>query len=448
MGHSVGKTRLTIGVVVAVAVVWAGCGASSQQTFTLGDGGQDATIGHDSGNAGEAGAADVPIKLGGGDTSPKCVPSTCKQLKADCGKVTDPKCGGVVNCGTCSGGKTCGGGGVHNQCGLSGSGGDSCVKETCASQKISCGQAGNGCGGELSCGVCALPQICGGDPTKPGQCGCTGTCSKVPTCEAGTTTLTGKVYDPAGTYGLYNALVYVPNDPTDPGLKPFPPGITCDICGATAAGDPLVTAMTAPDGTFTLSGMPAGPAIPLVIQLGRWRRQFTVDVATPCGANSVPDKTLEMPKNHTMGDLPRIAIVTGGYDPVECVLLKIGVDQSEFTDPGGSGYIQFFTATDPSSPFPPGNYYGFPPTGAGAVISGSTPSQDSLFATTGGPGNGPLINNYDMTILECEGYPETQVQSQLTALATYAGAGGRVFASDFQYAWLYPESMNRPPAAR
>ncbi len=383
MGHSVGKTRLTIGAVVAVAVVWAGCGASTQQTFAPGDGGQDATVAHDSGNGG---TADGPIKLGGDDASNKCVPSTCKELKADCGKVTDPKCGGVVNCGTCSSGKTCGGGGVHNQCGVGGSGADSCVKETCASQKISCGQAGNGCGGKLSCGVCALPQICGGDPKKPGQCGCTGTCAKVPTCEAGTTTLTGKVYDPAGTYGLYNALVYVPNDPTDPGLEPFPAGITCDICGATAAGDPLVTAMTAPDGTFTLSGMPVGPAIPLVIQLGRWRRQFTIDVATPCGANSVPDKTLEMPKNHTVGDIPRIAILTGGLDPVECVLLKIGIDQSEFTNPGGGGYFNFYMSNDPSAP-------NRPTQGAGARIDANTPGQDALFATTGGPSNGPVIDN-------------------------------------------------------
>jgi hypothetical protein len=427
MGHWTGKSRLTVSFVAAVAAVWVGCGSNQQASV---DGGPDATLG-DSGKSGHGkGDSGVPIKLGSNDASSKCVPSTCKELKADCGAVTDPKCGGIVECGTCSGGKTCGGGGVHNQCGVGGTESDGCVKETCASQKISCGQAGNGCGGKLSCGVCALPQICGGDPSKPGQCGCTGTCAKVPKCEAGTTTLTGKVYDPAGNYGLYNALVYVPNDPSDPGLKPFPAGITCDICGAAAAGDPLVTAMTAPDGTFTLSGMPVGPSIPLVIQLGRWRRQFTVDVATACGANSVADKTLEMPSNHTVGDLPRIAILTGGLDPVECVLLKIGIDQSEFTDPGGGGYINFYMSNDPSAPSPPVQ-------GAGARIDSNTPGQDALFVTTGGPSNGPVINNYDMTILECEGYPETQSSTQEAALAAYAAAGGRIFASDFQYAWLW-----------
>ena len=94
---------------------------------------------------------------------------------------------------------------------------------------------------------------------KPGQCGCTGVCEQIPTCPPGkTTTLTGTVLDPAGLHPLYDALVYVPNDPNDPGLQPFPPGINCDLCGATAAGNPLVTTYTAPDGTFTLSDVPVG----------------------------------------------------------------------------------------------------------------------------------------------------------------------------------------------
>ena len=108
----------------------------------------------------------------------------------------------------------------------------------------------------------------------------------------------------------------------------------------------------------------------------------------------------------------------------------MGIDQSEFTDPGGGGHINFYMSDDASSPNPPIQ-------GAGASIDPDTPGQDALFATTGGPGNGPVINNYDMTILECEGYPQTQTQAQEAALAAYAAAGGRIFASDFQYAWLW-----------
>jgi hypothetical protein len=246
-----------------------------------------------------------------------------------------------------------------------------------------------------------------------------------------TTTLSGKVLDPAGKNGLYNALVYIPNDPSDPGLQPFPAGITCDQCGSTAAGDPLVTTNTAPDGTFTLSGVPVGASIPLVIQLGRWRRQFTIPISNACGPNTIPAGTvLSMPQNHTQGDLPRIAFVTGTLDPVECLFRKIGVQDSEFSDPGGAGYFQFFLGD--------GLYEGSFP-GKGAQISGSTPSTASLFAATGGPMNGPLINNYDMVIEECQGFPQGQTAARETALAAYAAAGGRVFASDFQYTWLFQQ---------
>jgi hypothetical protein len=419
---------------LAVLAIGLGCGGTSavSSAYYTVDGSVD-------GHGGSKPDGTVGAEAGMLKTVDGCVPSTCAELHANCGKsVTDPKCGGVVDCSAqpCPSGTACGGGGVPNQCGSGGGGpNDACTRLTCESQSITCGQAGDGCGGMLECGSCTAPQSCGGG-TNPGQCGCSGLCAQIPACagDAGgllSTTLSGKVYDPAGTYGLYHALVYVPNNPNDPGLKPFPPGITCDICGSTAAGDPLVSAFTGTDGSFTLSGVPVGSSIPLVIQLGRWRRQFTFNVATPCGSNSIPDQTLLMPKNHTQGDMPRVAIVTGSFDPVECVLEKIGIDMSEFTDPGGGGYIQFFTANDPSAPDP-----AVTQEGSGAVLSASTPSQDALFATTGGPANGPLINNYDMAILECEGYPETQTVAQQAALATYAAAGGRVFASDYAYTWL------------
>jgi hypothetical protein len=441
MNHRAGTARFSIGAVVGAALLalvgcGVGCGGSDGSGFgdagTGADvsmtktGGKDATVDHDAKDSGST------MLMTGGDSTSTCVPSTCTALNANCGAVTDTKCGGIVQCGTCTTPSICGGGGTPNQCGtgsgLDGGGGsgEACVKVTCASQSITCGAAGDGCGGMLSCGTCTAPQTCGG--ATPGQCGCTGTCAQVPTCESGTTTLTGKVYDPAATYGIYNALVYVPNNTSDPGLAPFPAGITCDVCGATAAGDPLVTTYTKPDGTFTLTGVPAGASVPLIIQLGRWRRQFTVNVATPCGTNAVPDKTLAMPSTHMQGDLPRIAVVTGTLDPVECVLHKMGIAQSEFTDPGGGGYINFFLATGE---------------GPGSSIDSATPQQTALFAATGGPMNGPVINNYDMTIFECEGYEAQQPVAQENALAAYAGAGGRVFASDFQYTWFFESS---PPA--
>jgi hypothetical protein len=238
------------------------------------------------------------------------------------------------------------------------------------------------------------------------------------------------VFDPAGARPLDNVLVYVPGDPSDPGLQPFPPGIAC---GYTAAGSPLVSTTTAPDGTFTLTGVPVGGAIPIVIQLGRWRRQFTVPVTTACGPNSVPaSTTLSMPQNHSQGDMPRIAIVTGALDPVECALLDFGIEQGEFTDPGKGGYINFFTANDPTNPQPGEG-------GPGATLSSETPGQDALFAQTGGGADGtaPLIDDYDIVILECEGYQEVETAAQQADLAAYLAAGGQVYGSDYIYDWFY-----------
>jgi hypothetical protein len=237
-----------------------------------------------------------------------------------------------------------------------------------------------------------------------------------------TTTLSGTVYDPAALHPLYNALVYIPNNPKDPGLQPFQPGISCDQCGATAAGDPLVSTQTAPDGTFKLTNVPVGGSIPLVVQLGHWRRQFTVNVANSCAANTVPAKTLTMPATHAQGDIPYIAILTGGLDPVECTLRKMGVADSEFTDRGNGGHINFFTAIDTGAINPPLQ-------GHGSVIDPQTPAQAALMTT-------PVITQYDMVVLECEGYPQVETAADLATLLNYVNAGGRVFASDFAWSWL------------
>jgi hypothetical protein len=45
-----------------------------------------------------------------------CAPTTCQAQGASCGSIPDG-CGGTLECGACSGGQTCGGGGTPNQCG-------------------------------------------------------------------------------------------------------------------------------------------------------------------------------------------------------------------------------------------------------------------------------------------------------------------------------------------
>jgi len=45
----------------------------------------------------------------------------------------------------------------------------SCSAKSCKDLGLACGSADNGCGGQLACGTCALPQVCGGTGL-PGQC--------------------------------------------------------------------------------------------------------------------------------------------------------------------------------------------------------------------------------------------------------------------------------------
>ena len=59
-------------------------------------------------------------------------------------------------------------------------------------------------------------------------------------------------------------------------VKPFTPGVQCDQCGgAGAQANVLVSATSGADGKFTLSNVPVGNNIPVVIQIGRWRRVFS-----------------------------------------------------------------------------------------------------------------------------------------------------------------------------
>src|SRR5262249_4036693 len=122
-------------------------------------------------------------------------------------------------------------------------------------------------------------------------------------------------------------------------------GVTCDRCGAVTSGSPLVTTLTEADGTFLLKDVPTGSNIPLVIQIGRWRRQVTLPTVPACTNTPIIDVNLvRLPRNKSEGDIPLMAIATGNADPFECLLRKMGISDSEFTAPGGGGRIHYYVA--------------------------------------------------------------------------------------------------------
>ena len=127
-----------------------------------------------------------------------------------------------------------------------------------------------------------------------------------------------------------------------------------------------------------------------------------------------------MPQNHSQGDIPLIAIATGSADQAECVLLKMGISQSEFTDPGGGGRINLFGGGGAA--------------GSGVVLDAATPTQASLMGTASN------INSYDVLMLPCEGANYPKPAQELANLVNFANSGGRVYSSPFSYSWMYQNS--------
>jgi hypothetical protein len=96
-----------------------------------------------------------------------CCPRGCIDVGATCGPIGDG-CGGLLQCGTCAAPETCGGGGVASQCGSPPDAG--CVPITCPEVGANCGVMSDRCGGTIQCGSCTLPDSCGGGGT-PFVCG-------------------------------------------------------------------------------------------------------------------------------------------------------------------------------------------------------------------------------------------------------------------------------------
>ncbi len=412
-----GRRGFALAVASFVAVVaGGGCGSRTGLLLPVEEQSPDASIdGSMDSSVDVMDAADAPPPI---DAS--CTPRSCQQQGFDCGENGDG-CGGIIQCGTCPEPEICGAAG-YSKCGggfgLGPDGAPICTPTTCQALGFDCGPAGDGCGGLLQCGTCQSPLVCGA-AGSPGRCGsaCFGLCQQQVQCESGTTSISGTVVaaTPA-QFGapdpVYNALVYVPNAP----VQPFPPNVDCSQCGGEVSGNPLVETQTAPDGTFTLLNMPAGVNIPLVIQLGRWRRQIMIPAVAPCTNNPLTADQTRLPRNKSEGDIPLTAIATGNADAIECVLVKMGIDQAEFTLPGGGGRVNLYVSN-------------------GADLGPSTPPAENLWSSPG------ALATYDQILLPCEGQPIDKSASDQQNLIAYSNEGGRIFTTHYGYTWLY----NDPP---
>jgi hypothetical protein len=235
-----------------------------------------------------------------------------------------------------------------------------------------------------------------------------------PNCPAGVhTTVSGLVYDPSLQDPLYNITVFAPKSATLPVLPQGAGCLPCDALYPPFYG----SAVTDATGHFTVSNVPPGMNVPLVVQTGKWRKEFMIPSVTACVDNPQPDKTLRLPKNAVMGDgnLPDIAISTGASDSLECLLLRIGVDADEWTaGPGAAGHIHIFHSN-------------------GATTTPPAPEAPvSLWDSTAD------LMKYDVTLLSCEGRDTGMLLTDANrqSLLDYTNMGGRVFASHMHYGWF------------
>lgn len=221
------------------------------------------------------------------------------------------------------------------------------------------------------------------------------------------TAITGKVFAPNGTLPLYNVTVYAPID--DP--PPFTAGVQCTQCTNGFPGGSYASAASDAEGKFRLEGIPAGINVPVIITTGKWRRKVIIPVVTECADTPLPDGTFRLPKNRTEGDMPNIAVVTGGCDPLACILTKLGIDRAEFGDNAASGKaVTFYN-------------------GAGGTAPGAPASATALW------GNLNELKKFDVVINSCECDENNQNKTSPDVLKQYADMGGRVFNTHYHYTW-------------
>jgi hypothetical protein len=323
--------------------------------------------------------------------------------------------------GTTSG---CGGGGGNSRFGDGGSGGGGSGGSGGSGSGSGGVFGGSGSGGGASGGGASSGGASSG--TVGAQCPA-GTQCNVTCTGTATTSITGKVYDPALKNGLYNVTVYVPGA----ALEALPPGVPtgADACSCNALfkSGAVVSTSTKVDGTFELDNAPVGTAVPLVLQIGKWRREVSVDTSkTQCADAPQADQSLSLPGTLVGAgpndNMPDIAVSTGSADSLECLMKRIGLPDSEYVaGPGNTGHVHVFSGGNTGG----GGNIGSPEV---ATMAGAPASETNLWTAQA------QMMPYDIVLLSCEG-GET-FNANPPALESYLNAGGRAFASHFHYAWF------------
>jgi hypothetical protein len=254
-------------------------------------------------------------------------------------------------------------------------------------------------------------------------------CFQVSCLGGATTSISGTTYAPNGADPIPNVLVFVPNGT----VEPFVDGPADDTEASLVTGDPLVITTSAENGTFTLTNVPAGTSFPLVLQAGRWRRQLTVPSLTACvntpvsNFNPPEDVFSRFPRTQVEGDIPKMALATGAVDALECSLRKIGIADTEFTD-----YTVNVTGLST-----PGRINLFEGAGnSGAKAGPIVHTEFQLVGSTSSTIGGSLLPSYNVLLLPCQGTSNYMSSDGRDNVITFAGEGGRIFATHHSNTYL------------
>lgn len=254
-------------------------------------------------------------------------------------------------------------------------------------------------------------------------------------CATGqSTSISGTVTIPSGELPLPEVAVYVPEAGS---MEPIETGASCMRCEDELSGTPLAHTTTNSQGDFHLTGVPNADEVPLVIEIGKWRRQITVSDVDPCRENPLDESKTRLPSHSGEGELPQFAVTTGSYDALECLLRKIGISASEFTTDDGDGRVHLFAGEPgPQSGNPDGPNTVYPTNSFdnslndGADFTPAVDWWDDL----------DNLRDYDIIIHSCDGDIDGNIdaksQQARQALHQFTEIGGRVFLSHWHNIWL------------
>jgi hypothetical protein len=234
-----------------------------------------------------------------------------------------------------------------------------------------------------------------------------------------TTTISGTVHDPANKNPIYNAIVFVPDSAsgTLPKITPGSSG-SCNSCDA-AIGNYVAATSTDYKGHFTLTGVPATKHVPLVVQIGKWRREVFLPEVKACADNPVASDVSRLPASQSEGDMPQMALLTGVADQLGCFMADLGIASKEWTGPRGGGRLDVYSGAGGA---------GLTNGTAGACGTNGCPLWDTM----------EHLQYYDIVLLACEGgtYDQTKAAPAMSNMRTWLDNGGKMFGTHFHYTWF------------